>query len=71
MLIIPAIDLKDGECVRLRQGRMGCEKDEHQRTLHDCSGHQDLRFDPKGANGRSEGSPVGRVIGAGQCATRP
>ena len=22
MLIIPAIDLKDGECVRLRQGRM-------------------------------------------------
>lgn len=23
MLIIPAIDLKDGKCVRLRQGRMG------------------------------------------------
>ena len=22
MLIIPAIDLKDGQCVRLRQGRM-------------------------------------------------
>ncbi len=22
MLLIPAIDLKDGECVRLRQGRM-------------------------------------------------
>ena len=22
LLIIPAIDLKDGECVRLRQGRM-------------------------------------------------
>jgi phosphoribosylformimino-5-aminoimidazole carboxamide ribotide isomerase len=23
MLIIPAIDLKDGQCVRLRQGEMG------------------------------------------------
>ncbi|MCG7955918.1 MAG: HisA/HisF-related TIM barrel protein, partial [Candidatus Thiodiazotropha endolucinida] len=22
MLLIPAIDLKDGQCVRLRQGRM-------------------------------------------------
>ncbi|HCG80501.1 MAG TPA: 1-(5-phosphoribosyl)-5-((5-phosphoribosylamino)methylideneamino)imidazole-4-carboxamide isomerase, partial [Oceanospirillales bacterium] len=22
MLVIPAIDLKDGQCVRLRQGRM-------------------------------------------------
>ena len=23
MLVIPAIDLKDGQCVRLRQGKMG------------------------------------------------
>ncbi|HET6465719.1 MAG TPA: HisA/HisF-related TIM barrel protein, partial [Nitrospiria bacterium] len=25
MLIIPAIDIKDGKCIRLQQGRLGTE----------------------------------------------
>lgn len=65
MIIIPAIDLKDGNCVRLKQGRM--EDD----TLFSTDPvEMALSWQNKGArylhlvdlNGAFAGEPVNRVI---------
>ena len=58
MLLIPAIDLKDGECVRLRQGRM----DEVTVFSHD-PGQVARRWVAAGARRHPVVAPGGRVRG--------
>lgn len=66
MLIIPAIDLKDGKCVRLRQGRMDDET-----IFSDCPADMAQQWFEQGArrlhlvdlNGAFDGKPVnGEVV---------
>jgi phosphoribosylformimino-5-aminoimidazole carboxamide ribotide isomerase len=68
MLVIPAIDLKDGQCVRLRQGRM-----EDSTVFSDDPLEQAARWVEKGArrlhivdlNGAFAGTPVnGEIVAA-------
>lgn len=68
MLVIPAIDLKDGQCVRLRQGRM-----EDSTVFSDDPVDQARRWVEKGArrlhivdlNGAFAGTPVnGEIVSA-------
>ena len=68
MLVIPAIDLKDGQCVRLRQGRM-----EDSTVFSDDPLQQAARWVEKGArrlhivdlNGAFAGTPVnGEIVAA-------
>lgn len=68
MLVIPAIDLKDGQCVRLRQGRM-----EDSTVFSDDPVEQARRWVEKGArrlhivdlNGAFAGTPVnGEIVAA-------
>ena len=68
MLVIPAIDLKDGQCVRLRQGRM-----EDSTVFSDDPVEQAARWVEKGArrlhivdlNGAFAGTPVnGEIVAA-------
>ena len=74
MLLIPAIDLKDGQCVRLRQGRM--EDDTH---FSDNPVAMAQRWVEAGArrlhlvdlNGAFAGTPVNRDIIADICAAYP
>ena len=61
MLVIPAIDLKDGRCVRLRQGRMGDETvfseypEEMARRWHDMGAE---RIHVVDLNGAHQGLPI-------------
>lgn len=74
MLLIPAIDLKDGQCVRLRQGRM--DDDTH---FSDDPVAMAQRWVKAGArrlhlvdlNGAFAGTPVNRDIIADICAAYP
>ena len=74
MLLIPAIDLKDGQCVRLRQGRM--EDDTH---FSDDPLAMAQRWVAAGArrlhlvdlNGAFAGTPINRDIIAEICAAYP
>ena len=72
MLVIPAIDLKGGRCVRLRQGRMDDEtvfSDEpHRAALHwwRCGAERLHVVDLDGAVGGKpvNGDAIGRIVGS-------
>ncbi len=74
MLLIPAIDLKDGKCVRLRQGRM-----EDETIFSDDPVAMAGRWVEAGArrlhlvdlNGAFAGSPVNREVIGAICAAYP
>ena len=61
MIVIPAIDIKDGKCVRLRQGRM-----EESTVFNDDPALQAQKWEQAGAvrihvvdlNGSVDGQPV-------------
>ncbi len=66
MILYPAIDLKDGKCVRLLQGKM-----EHATVFSDSPVHQALEFQKVGCewlhlvdlDGAFEGRPMNRAVG--------
>ena len=68
MILFPAIDLKDGQCVRLRQGEM-----DRATVFNDDPGAQARSFQDAGfrylhivdLNGAFEGKPVKRRRGRG------
>ena len=68
MLVIPAIDLKDGKCVRLRQGRMDDEtvfSDDPVAVAERWVGAGARRLHVVDLNGAFAGQPVNaKVIGA-------
>ena len=65
MIVIPAVDLKDGRCVRLSQGRMDQES-----VYSEHPGEMAARWESKGAerlhvidlNGAATGKPVHRTL---------
>lgn len=65
MLVIPAIDLKDGSCVRLRQGRMEDStvfSEDPLATAADFVSQGARRLHVVDLNGAFEGSPVNAAI---------
>ena len=74
MILIPAIDLKDGECVRLRQGRMEDNtrfSDDPVAMSHRWVNAGARRLHLVDLNGAFAGEPVNRSVIADICAAHP
>lgn len=74
MLVIPAIDLKDGKCVRLRQGRMDDDtvfSDSPTEMADRWVGEGGRRLHLVDLNGAFAGEPVNRAAIEAICAAHP